>query len=49
MADGVIAVSDLPNKEVRYVPNGRSKSLPLRVVSGVVTELFTTIVIIKIQ
>lgn len=47
MADGVIAVSDLPNKEVRYVPNGRSKSLPLRVVSGVVTELSPLLLLLK--
>lgn len=47
MADGVLDVSDLPNREVRYIPNGRSKSLPLRVVSGVVTELSPLLLLLK--
>ena len=47
MADGVLDVSDLPNREVRYIPNGRSKSLPLRVVSGVVTELPPLLLLLK--
>ncbi len=47
MADGVLDGSDLPNREVRYIPNGRSKSLPLRVVSGVVTELSPLLLLLK--
>ena len=48
MANGVLSISDMPNKEVRYIPDGSSKkSYPLRVVSGVVTELSPLLLLLK--
>lgn len=47
MAEGNVAISALPNKEVSYVPSGQKKGLPLRVVSAVVTELSPLILILK--
>lgn len=47
MADGIIEMSSMPNKEVTYVPNGKNTGLPLRTVSAVVTELSPLILILK--
>lgn len=47
MAEGTLDMSTLPNKEVSYVPAGRKKGIPLRVVSAVVTELSPLILILK--
>lgn len=50
MTSGTIEISDSPNKEIRYVTeteNGEQKSLPLRTVSAVVTELSPLILLLK--
>ena len=50
MTSGMIEISDSPNKEIRYVTeteNGEQKSLPLRTVSAVVTELSPLILLLK--
>ncbi len=47
MTDGTIEFSDMPNKEVMYVPDGHKKGIPLRLVSAVVTELCPLILILK--
>lgn len=47
MTNGTLDISDLPNKEIRYLPKGKKRSLPLRVVSGVVTELSPLIILLK--
>lgn len=47
MTDGTIEFSDMPNKEVMYVPDGHKKGIPLRLVSAVVTELCLLILILK--
>lgn len=47
MADGTVEMSALPNKEVRYIPNGKDTGMPLRTVSAVVTELSPLILILK--
>ncbi len=49
MADGIVEMSSLPNKEVRYTPNGKNTGMPLRTVSAVVTELTPLILILKHQ
>lgn len=36
---GQLKVSDLPAKDIMYVPEGQSKMLPMYVTSGVVTEM----------
>lgn len=47
MADGTVEMSSLPNKEVTYVPNGKTTGMSLRTVSAVVTELSPLILILK--
>ena len=47
MAEGLIEMSTLPNREVLYVPEGLESGIPLRVVSAVVTELSPLILILK--
>lgn len=47
IADGIVEMSTLPNKEVMYVPNGRTAGMSLRTVSAVVTELSPLILILK--
>lgn len=47
MAEGTIEVSTLPGHEVSYVPSGREKGMPLRIVSAVVTEISPLILILK--
>lgn len=47
MAFGKIEISDLPSKEVVYVPEGKKQNIPLRVVSAVVSELSPLILILK--
>lgn len=50
MTSGTIEISDSPNKEIRYVTeteNGEQKSLSLRTVSAVVTELSPLILLLK--
>lgn len=47
MADGIVEMSSMPNKEVTYVPNGKNARMPLRTVSAVVTELSPLILILK--
>ena len=47
MTDGTIEISNMPNKEVQYVPNGYDKGFPLRLSSAVVTELAPLILILK--
>lgn len=47
MAFGKIEISDLPSKEVVYVPEGKNRNIPLRVVSAVVSELSPLILILK--
>lgn len=47
MAEGVIEMSAMPNREVLYVPEGSESGIPLRIVSAVVTELSPLILILK--
>ena len=50
MTSGTIEISDSPNKEIRYVTeteSGEQKSLSLRTVSAVVTELSPLILLLK--
>lgn len=47
MADGIVEMSSLPNKEAMFVPNGKSTGMPLRIASAVVTELSPLILILK--
>lgn len=50
MTSGSIEISDSPNKEIRYVTetqDGGKRSLPLRTVSAVVTELTPLILLLK--
>ena len=47
MAKGNVDISSLPSKEVQYVPKGKNKGMPLRVVSAVVSELSPLILILK--
>lgn len=47
MTEGTLEMSDLPNKEVMYIPAGNKKGMPLRVVSAVVTELSPLILLLK--
>ncbi len=47
MADGAVEMNALPNREVRYVPKGKTAGMPLRTVSAVVTELSPLILILK--
>lgn len=47
MAKGNVDISSLPGKEVLYIPRGKRKGMPLRVVSAVVSELSPLILILK--
>lgn len=47
MAEGVIEMSSLPNKEVSYIPAGQENGFSLRVSSAVVTELSPLVLILK--
>lgn len=47
MVGGRLEINTLPGKEVLYVPNGKDKSMPLRMVSAVVTELSPFMLIMK--
>ena len=47
MADGIVEMSSMPNKEVTYIPNGKAVGMSLRTVSAVVTELSPLILILK--
>lgn len=47
MTYGSVDISDLPSKEIRYLPKGLSESKPLRVSSAVVTELSPLILLFK--
>lgn len=47
MAEGTVEINMVPNKEVLYVPQGKKKGMPLRVVSAVVTELSPLILLLK--
>ncbi len=47
MAEGTVEINMMPNKEVLYVPQGKKKGMPLRVVSAVVTELSPLILLLK--
>lgn len=47
MADGTVEMSALPNREILYIPSGKEKVMPLRIVSAVVTELSPLILILK--
>lgn len=47
MAEGIVDMSTLPNREVMYIPVGLGTGIPLRVVSAVVTELSPLILILK--
>lgn len=47
MTYGTIEISDLPSKEIFYMPQGKEQNIPLRVVSAVVSELSPLILILK--
>lgn len=47
MAEGSVEMSNLPNREVLYMPEGARSGIPLRIVSAVVTELSPLILILK--
>ncbi len=47
IVDGTVEISNMPNKEVMYVPNGYEKGIPLRLASAVVSELSPFILILK--
>lgn len=47
MAEGRVEISAMPGKEVLFVPKGKRKGLPLRVVSAVVTEISPLMLILK--
>lgn len=47
MAGGKVDINDMPSKEVMYVPDGKNTVIPLRAVSGVVSELSPLILILK--
>lgn len=47
LASGTVEISNMPNKEVQYVPNGYEMGIPLRLTSAVVTELSPLILILK--
>ena len=47
LALGTVEISNIPNKEVQYVPDGYEMGIPLRLTSAVVTELSPLILILK--
>lgn len=47
MTDGTVEMSTLPNREISYLPSGKEKGMPLRIVSAVVTELSPLILVLK--
>lgn len=47
LAAGTVEISNMPNKEVQYVPDGYESGIPLRLTSAVVTELSPLILILK--
>ena len=47
LAAGTVEISNMPNKEVQYVPDGCESGIPLRLTSAVVTELSPLILILK--
>lgn len=47
LAAGTVEISNMPNKEVQYVPDGCEFGIPLRLTSAVVTELSPLILILK--
>lgn len=47
VVDGTVEISNMPNKEVMYVPHGHDKGIPLRLASAVVSELSPFILILK--
>ncbi len=47
MAEGKVEFSGLSAREIAYLPAGREKEIPLRVVSAVVTEVSPLILILK--
>ena len=47
LASGTVEISNMPNKEVQYVPDGYEMGIPLRLTSAVVTELSPLILILK--
>ena len=47
MVGGKVDINDMPSKEVMYVPDGKNTVIPLRAVSGVVSELSPLILILK--
>ena len=47
MTYGSVDISNLPSKEIRYLPEGLSESKPLRISSAVVTELSPLILLFK--
>ena len=47
LASGTVEISNMPNKEVQYVPEGYEMGIPLRLTSAVVTELSPLILILK--
>lgn len=47
LASGTVEISNMPNKEVQYVPDGYETGIPLRLTSAVVTELSPLILILK--
>lgn len=47
VVDGTVEISNMPNKEVMYVPHGYDKGIPLRLASAVVSELSPFILILK--
>lgn len=47
IVDGTVELSNMPNKEIQYVPSGYEKGIPLRLASAVVSELSPFILILK--
>lgn len=47
MTEGIVEISSMPGKEVLFVPKGKKKGLPLRIVSAVVTEMSPLMLILK--
>ena len=47
LAAGTVEISNMPNKEVQYMPDGYEVGIPLRLTSAVVTELSPLILILK--
>ena len=47
MAKGKVDLSQLPGNELRYVPQGLGRDLPIRVASSVVTELSPLVIFME--